>query len=99
MSFLTAQEMFNALSEQIDDEDFVMRTVRTAFPAWKREQEARFVVLQPVTAKRPVPENIDEIRTHRSIEQGSRDLLMALHREHPRIMRALADQGRQVVYP
>lgn len=99
MSFLTAQEMFDALSEQIPDEDFVMRAVRTAFPAWKKDQVAiRLTPLLHAAKPKEYAENADELRTRRSITDGSRQLLKALHREHPIAMKALAAQGRQVVF-
>lgn len=97
MSYQTASEMYAALSEHIDDEDFVMRAVRTAFPQWKLDQQR---LARPIPVKRPVaPENISEIQNRNSVAEGSRALLKALHREHPRIMRALAEQNLQVVTP
>lgn len=97
MSYQTANEMYAALSEHIDDEDFVMRAVRTAFPQWKQDQQRK---PKPAPIKpSPIPHNIAEIQHRASVERGSLDLLKALHREHPSIMRALAEQGRQVVTP
>lgn len=99
VNFLTAKELADHLSELVDDEDFIIRTVRTHFPEYKREMRAK--MKEP--ALPPIPfENLPikmDAAIRSSMEAGSKKLLAALHKSHGRIMKVHHDAGRQVVFP
>lgn len=115
MTFMSADQMFEALSAQVSDEDFVMRAVKTAFPDWKRDTRnaeiaarraniARLRLIEANMRAQAAAQNewaeISVTAMHKMLADGSRKLLLALHRQHPAIMHHLAKQDvPQVVFP
>lgn len=107
MNFLSPQQLYDHLAEIIDDEDFILRSVRVHFPAYKREMRraAREGVVTRLIDEAPKRQPADPygpqamIQHDAMVKQGSQLLLKALHSEHSEIMRFAASKGRLVVYP
>lgn len=99
MNFLTAEELAGHLAQLVDDEEFIIRTVRAHFPEYKREMRAKLKEPSPP----PIPfENLPlkmDATIRSSMEAGSKNLLAALHKSHPMIMKVHHEAGRQVVFP
>lgn len=93
--FATAQEMFDHLSTYVADERAVLVAVRRHFPTFRLN-------LSRAKLRRDDPGmnaiHLDALNA-KALENGSRSLLHAIHKSHPGAMKALAAQGRTVVYP
>lgn len=124
---VSAQELYDHLSSLIDDEEFVMRAVRSNFPAFrsqsksaakpKRNLDKDMFIRSPrkESAANPDPKiihskpmcrtegwydsEVTDQLTKKGFSQGSAQLLEALHREHPAIMRHLKARGNNVAMP
>lgn len=94
MNFVTPEELHDHLADMVNDPELIERMVQVHFPDFKR------VVVKP---KRKLGHEHDGLtladRMHSAkMREGSLELLAALHRQHPLIMKRHYDAGRQVVY-
>lgn len=97
MNFVSAQELYAHLSEIIDDEEFILRSVRVHFPAFKKDMRNAAKKVRPAPPDPYGPHSV--IQHDAMVSEGSKRLLKALHDEHPGIMQFAAAKGRLVVYP
>lgn len=107
--FSTPDQLAAHLREMVDDEAWIWRTVQMHFPDTqprlkaKEELRRRYENERKQTQTRKLRATdvglAENYAFHRSIEEGTTALLLAIHRQHPSVMQALAAQGRTVVYP
>ena len=94
MTFDNADQMFEHLAAYVFDEVAVVRAVQRQFPKFRLDVRKKDNAANPWLSSAA-----RDLQDRTAIASASTKLLQAIHKQHPEIMKALAAQGKGVVYP